>query len=380
MKVLFFHNTAPDYRIPFFIKLSQKLNIRFVFTDMNINKKVYGNNVDTVKLNKLDYGILSNKFNAFKEVKNEIYSKEVKFVVIPPLDNIKDIIKGIYIYKLCKQTGKYTFYFWEKWEAPKSKQPMKRRIKELGLKILVKPILKNVNLCLVPGEKTAEYLTKLGIKKENIMHIHDCSEAPICAVYDIKERYSISKNRKIILYYGRITRKKGLDNLLKAYAKTDNKYKNDTYIIVAGDGEFRPECEKLAKDLNIENIQFVGYVNPDYRYLYFSQCDIFVLPGRIYNGSIEAWGLTLNEALQFGKILISTTSVGAAYELITSNNGFMVQENNIDELTNALIKANSDNLKKSAFQECNKIFNKYNFEVMSNDILASISKFKNQIL
>lgn len=380
MKILFFHNTAPDYRIPFFLKMARKVNTKFIFTSMDTNKKMYGNDIDTRKMSELNYNILPSGCNSFKEIKNEIYDSDVDIVVIPPLDNITEIIKGAYIYKLCKCTKKKTLYFWEKWEAPIDKQPVRRRIEELGLKILVKPILRNVNLFLAPGKKTREYLIQLGVNKSRIIHIHDSSEVTVCDTYDIKEKYSIQSESKIILYYGRITKKKGLDNLLKAYAGTNSEYKNRTFIIVAGDGEFKSECEKIATDLNITNILFVGYVNPDNRYLYFSQCDIFVLPGRNHNGSVEAWGLTLNEALQFGKVLISTTSVGAAYELITSKNGFIVQEDNVSELTKALLRSDSEDLKISSVIECERIFSKYNYEKMSNDILGAVNKLRKEVI
>lgn len=378
MKILFFHNTIPDYRIPFFIKISKKADIKFAFTSIHLSKNIYGNEINKTALKKINYIALSPGFKALKEIKNEFYTNDPDIVVIQPLDNIKEIVKGYYIYMLCKQSNKKILYFWEKWEAPKNKQSFKRKIKEFMLKILIKPILRNVDLCLAPGKKTKEYFLKLGIKENNIMHIHNSSEATVCNFFNIKDKYLIPKEKSIILYYGRITKKKGLDNLLKAYSNLSDELRNKSFIIVAGDGDFKSECKKLAQDLKIKNIKFAGYVNPNNRYTFFSQSDIFVLPGRVLNGSVEAWGLTLNEALQFNKILISTTSVGAAYELITKDNGFMVKENNIQELSQAIAKAiylcSCSNCIENSIDKYNKVFQEYNYKNMSDDFVNAANK------
>ena len=40
MSVLFIHNTIPEYRIPFFIGLKKKINVDYLFTNINLNYKL----------------------------------------------------------------------------------------------------------------------------------------------------------------------------------------------------------------------------------------------------------------------------------------------------------------------------------------------------
>lgn len=376
MKVLFFHNTAPDYRIPFFEKVSEKLDTKFIFTAMNINKKIYGNDIDYERINKLDYKILQGGIKTLREIHNEVSSKVVDVVVIPPLDSTKEYIKGLYIFLICKYLHKNTIYFWEKWESPKRTQTLKRRFKNCLMRVVARIVFNRVDICLSPGSKNREYFIKAGVKEDNIRKIHDACEVPTCITFDIREKYNIPKESKIVLYYGRIIEQKGLDILIKAFAELPIDVKSNMYLLIVGNGDFKSKCEMLAENLGINNIKFVGYMHPKYRYIYFSQCDIFVHPGRFYEGRTDVWGLTLNEALQFGKVIISTNAVGSAYELINDNNGLMIKENNVYELTEALTKVSVNEFKIKANKESKKIFNKYNYETMSDDFVETVLSFR----
>lgn len=82
-----------------------------------------------------------------------------------------------------------------------------------------------------------------------------------------------------------------------------------------------------------------------------------MLPSIINNGTIEAWGLTVNEALECGTPVITTNAVGSAYDLIDESNGLIVKNNDVEDLRRALnhILVNS-NLKYSK----QLIMNNYN--------------------
>ena len=78
------------------------------------------------------------------------------------------------------------------------------------------------------------------------------------------------------------------------------------------------------------------------------------------------WGLTINEAIQCGKVVIGTTAVGAAYELINEYNGRMVEANSVKELRKAIEDLLTSNIFELAVQEDYKIYQKYNYEYSAN--------------
>lgn len=366
MKVLFIHNTAPNYRIPFFLKVANKIEIKYIFTSIDVNKKIYGSDIDIDSLSKIDYKILKNGITAYLELYKQLKEQDFEIVVIPPLDSIREFLLGGLAFIFCKIKNKKTIYFWEKWEAPVETQPIKRKIKNRVLRVFSSIIFKRVDICLSPGIKNKEYFINAGVKEEKIRKIHDSCEMPINSVCNIRQKYKISNDTRIILYYGRIIQQKGLDILIKAYSQLSEEEKNKMSIVVAGDGPFSNYCKTLAKKLKIENIYFAGYVHPNERYDYFSQCDIFVHPGWFFEGKTDVWGLTLNEALQLGKVIISTTAVGAAYELIKGN-GMIIEQNDVLALRNALNKVNSQDFIEKTKLVSKQIYDKYNYESMSND-------------
>lgn len=96
-------------------------------------------------------------------------------------------------------------------------------------------------------------------------------------------------------------------------------------------------CESLSKKLGIKNIEFRGAILPGGLSNIYSEADAFVLPSYFLRNSYEAWGLVINEAMGMSLPIITTTAVGAAYDLIEEgNNGFVVKENNVEELYEAM--------------------------------------------
>ena len=77
-----------------------------------------------------------------------------------------------------------------------------------------------------------------------------------CAAEDLRKKYGITSNKKVILYFGRLLVQKGLHILLDALNELPDK--NDYVLIVAGDGENREHCEKLIAEHKLENVIMCG--------------------------------------------------------------------------------------------------------------------------
>ncbi len=128
-----------------------------------------------------------------------------------------------------------------------------------------------------------------------------------------------------IIYVGRLIEKKGVQVLLKAVASLKNEISCTVQIV--GDGPYRTELEILCKELHIEdNITFYG--NQSNIQDWLEKADIFVHPA-IWQ---EGFGITIAEALSYGKICIASHR-GAIPEIIEDGkNGFLVEADNPDAL------------------------------------------------
>lgn len=134
-----------------------------------------------------------------------------------------------------------------------------------------------------------------------------------------------------IIYIGRLIEKKGVQVLLKAAARISPK--QDYRIHIVGDGSYKKELEKQAKELGIEPmVTFWGNQRNITERL--SNADIFVHPA-IWE---EGFGISIIEAMSCGKICIASRK-GAIPEIIDGGvNGFLVESNKEDELSKKIME------------------------------------------
>lgn len=142
--------------------------------------------------------------------------------------------------------------------------------------------------------------------------------------------FKAKNGETIILTIAALHPRKGLKYLIKAY-KEIYEQKNDTRLIIIGEGPEKNELKKLAKKLKIaDHIEFLGHQENISRIL--KTCDIFVLP------SIkEAFGLVLLEAMA-AQLPIVATNVGGIPEIIEDRKtGFLVPPQDSRALAQALL-------------------------------------------
>jgi glycosyltransferase involved in cell wall biosynthesis len=123
----------------------------------------------------------------------------------------------------------------------------------------------------------------------------------------------------IILFTGKVSRRKGVLNLLAAHRLL----KQPHQLILVGDGELRPAIMK-------DNIVVTGFIN--YREIprFYWRSDIFVLPS-LY----EPWGLSVNEACAAGLPVVVSDACGCAQDLVNGN-GFIFPAGNVKALAECL--------------------------------------------
>ena len=376
LKILFFHNTLPEYRIGWFEELSRLADVQFVFTNESLNKKNYGFDIDYECAADLKYKFLAEGKKGEREL-DEILEKVANydFVELPPIDSLREVVCGKKIVRACKNKNVRMGYFWEKWEAPKDEQPVTRKIKNLILRVIPRSIYKNADVIFAVGKKSREYFISNGISEGKIRVIPDVSETPPCEYENIRGKYGITADKKIVMFMGRMMPQKGVRCLIKAFGSMKPEVRETCHLLIAGEGEDKAICEKLAVELCLANVTFAGAVEPKLRGNYFAQCDIFVYPVTYYLGWVDVWGLTLNEAIQHGKIVIATDAVGSAYELIEDGvNGFRVQAGKTDELEKAIEMALENSVKESAIEKDSELMNTFNFHEMAERYISAIKE------
>lgn len=146
----------------------------------------------------------------------------------------------------------------------------------------------------------------------------------------LENKFKFEENN-IILYTGRLRAHiKGLDLLLKAFAKSNNEnYK----LVLVGDGDDKPILVKMCETLNIKDkVVFAGFFSGESLYAWYELANFYILPSRF-----EPFGAVVNEALVFGCPVIASKYIGAV-DFITKENGTLFNPLNESEFVAVLNK------------------------------------------
>jgi len=148
----------------------------------------------------------------------------------------------------------------------------------------------------------------------------------------------IEKERKNIVFIGRLVEKKGVQYLLSAFAVVEKMHPN-VVLTIAGDGPWRKRLQNQAIDLGVpkEKIIFLGYVHGKEKSKFISDADVFVVPSIIADdGDAEGLPVTLLEGLAAGKICVATCESGADDIMENKVNGFLIPQKDTEALIAAL--------------------------------------------
>jgi glycosyltransferase involved in cell wall biosynthesis len=216
---------------------------------------------------------------------------------------------------------------------------------------------KRVNGVLVLSDQAAKRITEK-IKQRNVIRL-------INPVQLLNKKEVQQEN--IIITIGRLSKEKGQDLLLKAFARLNC---TDWRLQILGDGHLRKDLEALAKELLISSrVDFLGHQSD--LELHLSKAKIFVLPSLTEN-----FPMALIEAMSIGLPCVVTdcTSWRATDDFINNGiNGIKVPVNNIPALAEGiacLIDSNELRTKYSA--ESLKVRENFSMEKIINEFRKAI--------
>jgi len=135
-----------------------------------------------------------------------------------------------------------------------------------------------------------------GTKFEVLPHFQEAHQSP----------QSCRSKDAPVLYFGRLSAEKGVDDLLRAMQRIPQ-----VRLIIAGDGPQRAELQALAASLGLSNIEFAGHVAPAQRDCLIAQSRFTVLPSHAY----ETLGKTILESYAQGRAVVAS-DLGSRRELV----------------------------------------------------------------
>jgi glycosyltransferase involved in cell wall biosynthesis len=130
-----------------------------------------------------------------------------------------------------------------------------------------------------------------------------------------------------LLYFGRLSAEKGVDDLLKAMQRLP-----DLRLIVAGEGPERGRLERLAAELGLANVEFAGHMRGMELERAIASSRFTVLPSHAY----ETLGKTILESYAEGRAVVAT-DLGSRRELVQAGKtGLLYKVGDVEQLASAI--------------------------------------------
>src|SRR5205807_7168377 len=103
-------------------------------------------------------------------------------------------------------------------------------------------------------------------------------------------------------------------------------------VVRSVSSEMERELRFVATGVELNNVDFVGFVNQSRIPKYYAASDVFVLPSEN-----ETWGLAINEAMCAGLPIVASEEIGCVPDLVHNGvNGGTFVAKDVAGLANAL--------------------------------------------
>lgn len=188
-------------------------------------------------------------------------------------------------------------------------------------------------------------------------------------IQQINKKYGL-KNKKVILFTGRLTKNKGVEYLIKAAKDIQGT------ILVVGGGYDKKRLEGIISEKKIQNVIMTGYIKSgesELFHAFYERADIYVSPS-VWE---EPLGLTILEAMAAGVPVVATKKGGIVSVIKDGENGFFIRARNskqIAETVNMLL-LNDDLREKISKNAAKTILDNFTWEKIATQFEEIYKKF-----
>jgi|688.fasta_scaffold13825_3 glycosyltransferase involved in cell wall biosynthesis len=379
MKPILFLNSHPiQYFAPLYklISAKEKLPLLVLYcsdeTLKGVTDKEFGVSVkwDTPLLEEYDYLFLKNHainpslFNGFFGLLNwgvlkTLMKQPSSIVIVHGWGFATHLITLIFAkflgHKVCLRA-----------ETPINQEELQNKYFQQFKHLLLKLLFTRIDCFLYIGTQNKMFYQKLGISEDQLFFAPYCvdnstfsSLASKSNKNDLKQKLAIPDNHKVILFSGKYIYKKRPLDLINAFSNLNN---TNTHLIMLGEGEQRKNMEELIQEKKMQHlITLTGFINQSEIANFYAIADVFVM----CSGAGETWGLSVNEAMNFGIPLVISNTTGCCKDLVIDGvNGFTFNTGDLQALTDCIDAAIqlTDEQKIKVMETHHSILEKYDYK------------------
>jgi len=364
-RVFFLHSEMSPYRLALFTQLAEHIDLTVYFCTKRGKGRLWNTGSEAAFwfrskiLRNIKVGRMICNYALPFELSPRFLSH---FDVVMVDDDPRLTLSKIWVFIMAKAQGK-SIIVWSE-AIPEGYFNVFHNCLFKLMRPLRKWLYRGADLLLAYSSKTKSFLQTHGVPDEKIISVPEAVPEPAINSRISKESAKAElgfKNKKIILFVGYLSRRKGVKELILAYKMLKCK---DTCLLIAGTGPEEKYLRRIAQDR--EDIIFTGYADDERKVKLYTAADVFVLPSYV-----DPWGLVVNEAMMFGLPVI--VSAGAGASEMVKGNGFVVAPGDIDALKNVLgVILQDDELRKAMSIKSKSIIKEYSIEKACVKIVEAI--------
>ena len=219
----------------------------------------------------------------------------------------------------------------------------KQNLKRLYDLIWGYKLLRNAHKVIAVSKCEAEQYMSMGVKSNKIVIIPNALDSdrfkqlPKKGVF--RQKLGIHSDAKMVLYLGRLHKRKQIELLITAFKNVLNDIDN-AILIVGGpnqDHNYVKDLMKLVKNLDLtDKVIFTGYLDD----ILQAYCDADVL---VYPAVYEIFGLVPFEAIMSGTIVIVSDDCGCGEFIGDAKCGYLMKSGDIDDMKLKILGAFGNN-------------------------------------
>lgn len=208
----------------------------------------------------------------------------------------------------------------------------------------IKSILADAAGVIANSEFTRSMVTRYAVPEERLLVLTPCPVITPDVLWHedpyleyVKKKF---EDRRVILFVGRLVRRKGADLLIDAIARL--RY-GKVALVIIGSGPDETALEERIRQQGLTgNAVVLGELPDRLVAAFYEVSELVVLPSRDIEGDVEGFGIVCLEASSFGKPVIATRTGGVTEAVVDGVTGVLVTPERVDELVDVLKKLLDD--------------------------------------
>jgi len=200
--------------------------------------------------------------------------------------------------------------------------------------------LRHADRVVANSDHTRDTLRGMGVNPSRITLIYPGVDVsvfrPGLDTTGLRESLGIGADEKLLFSVGRLSRRKGFDQMIRAVERLHAEGMQLRYVI-GGIGEDADYLDGLIHDLGLAGVVHrIGPVREVDLPRWQNACDIFAMPNREINGDNEGFGMVFIEAAACGKPSLAGLAGGTGSAVLHGETGLRVDGTSVDAVADGL--------------------------------------------